>query len=61
MKNFFAFLVCLLVTACAQPPWVGVVVTNAPGSLGNCMPEKPAGVETAGDKSAWLALSPDGH
>jgi hypothetical protein len=43
MKKFFPFLVCLLVTACAQLPSVGVVVTNAPGSLGNCMPEKPVG------------------
>ena len=40
------FLACLLAffaAGCAQPPWAGVVVTNAPASLGNCMPEKPAG------------------
>jgi len=34
---------CLLLAGCAMPPWPGIVVTNAPGSLGNCMPEKPSG------------------
>jgi hypothetical protein len=34
---------CLLAWGCAQPPWAGVVITNAPSSLGNCMPEKPSG------------------
>jgi hypothetical protein len=41
--KYLLILLSLLVTACAQPPWAGVVITNAPGSLGNCMPEKPAG------------------
>jgi len=36
-------IVCVLLAACATPPWPGVVVTNSPSSLGNCMPEKPAG------------------
>jgi hypothetical protein len=36
-------IVCVLLAGCATPPWPGVVVTNAPSSLGNCMPEKPAG------------------
>jgi hypothetical protein len=36
-------ITCILLAGCATPPWVGVVVTNAPSSLGNCMPEKPAG------------------
>ena len=38
MKIVLAVL-CSLLIGCAQ---VGVVVTNAPASLGNCMPEKPA-------------------
>ena len=29
----------LLLAACS----VGVVVTNAPASMGNCMPDKPTG------------------
>jgi hypothetical protein len=40
----YAIVVAALwISSCATPPWVGVVVTNAPGSLGNCMPEKPSG------------------
>jgi hypothetical protein len=42
MKILLTFVLALL-AGCATPPWPGVVVTNAPGSLGNCMPEKPAG------------------
>ena len=42
MKRLLLIALVFL-AGCAQPPWVGVVVTNAPGSLGNCMPEKPAG------------------
>jgi hypothetical protein len=36
-------IAAFLVSSCAAPPSVGVVVTNSPGSLGNCMPEKPSG------------------
>jgi hypothetical protein len=36
-------LLSVLLAGCATPPSLGVVVTNAPSSLGNCMPEKPAG------------------
>jgi hypothetical protein len=36
---FVFFFVCVLLNACT----IGAVVTNAPSSLGNCMPEKPAG------------------
>ncbi|HWM45179.1 MAG TPA: hypothetical protein VNP36_22310 [Burkholderiales bacterium] len=46
MKRLFLRLllwVWVAVSGCAQPPSAGVVITNAPGSLGNCMPEKPAG------------------
>jgi len=42
MKRFLLIL-CAVLAGCAQPPWAGVVITNAPGSLGNCMPEKPSG------------------
>jgi hypothetical protein len=38
MKRWMLVL-CLFAAGCAA----GVVVTNAPSSLGNCMPEKPAG------------------
>lgn len=32
---------CILVAGCADWPWVGLTITNAPASLGNCMPAKP--------------------
>jgi hypothetical protein len=38
-----ALILCLLVAGCAQRPWIGVTVTNAPASFGNCMPDKPSG------------------
>jgi len=38
MKTLVLVL-CLLIGGCS----VGVVVTNAPSSLGNCMPQKPGG------------------
>jgi hypothetical protein len=36
-------LLLLALASCAEPPWAGVVITNAPASFGNCMPEKPSG------------------
>jgi len=42
MKYLVLFFLLLLV-GCAQPPSIGVTITNAPSSLGNCMPEKPTG------------------
>jgi hypothetical protein len=42
MKRFL-LICCVLLAGCASPPWAGVVITNAPASLGNCMPEKPSG------------------
>ena len=41
--KLFLILVVLAWSRLREPPWVGVVITNAPGSLGNCMPEKPSG------------------
>jgi hypothetical protein len=37
MLKILVLSICVLLTACS------IVVTNAPSSLGNCMPEKPAG------------------
>jgi len=42
MKTF-VLLACLLVAGCADGPWIGLTITNAPASLGNCMPDKPGG------------------
>jgi hypothetical protein len=38
MKRWIVLL-SIVVAGCSA----GVVITNAPSSLGNCMPEKPAG------------------
>lgn len=42
MRTLAAVLV-LLAAGCAERPWIGITITNAPGSLGNCMPDKPSG------------------
>jgi hypothetical protein len=34
---------CLIVCGCADRPRIDLTITNAPASLGNCMPTKPAG------------------
>ena len=37
------FILLLVFAAACAPLAPGVVVTNAPASIGNCMPEKPSG------------------
>jgi hypothetical protein len=39
----YALIVAVLVAGCALLSACSIVVTNAPSSLGNCMPDKPAG------------------
>lgn len=33
--------ICTLVMGCTELPRIGVTITNAPASLGNCMPTRP--------------------